>query len=116
MDNGIDTGLADQPIKRLGRPRKSLPDAGGIAAISDLPTEHGGHREAVDGIEPGAVLDAWPAVSALALKVSESGLMVTQLHTTGQGQHWQFWGIGAVTHSHSDGNYVVTADGVRHTL
>ena len=116
MDNGTDTSMADQPVKRLGRPRKSLPDAGSVEAISDLPTECSGHGETVDGIESGAIFDPWPAVSALALKVSESGLMVTQLHTTGQGQRWQFWDIGAATHSHSDGNYVVTSDGVRHTL
>lgn len=50
-------------------------------------------------------------MSAFAAKVAESGLIVTQVHTTGQGEAWSFWSVGAETHSHSDGDYVVTSCG-----
>ena len=55
-------------------------------------------------------------MSAFAAKLSESGLLVTQLHTTGKGEPWAFWGVGAATHSHSNGDYVVTSDGVKHII
>lgn len=52
----------------------------------------------------------------MAEKLSEIGRTVTQIHTTGEGKEWQWWGVGCVTHSHSDGDYVVTTDGHRHKV
>ena len=116
MDTRIDPGLAEQPAKRRGRAGKALPDADSRQAIPDVLAEHGGQRQTDHGSEPGPVLYTWASVSAFAAKLSESGLLVTQLHTTGKGEPWAFWGVGAATHSHSNGDYVVTSDGAKHII
>jgi hypothetical protein len=52
----------------------------------------------------------------VAEKLSEAGRRVTQIHSTGVAKTWQWWEFGCVTHSHSDGDYVVTSDGHRHKV
>lgn len=116
MDKRINPDLDDEPVKGRGRPRKIVSDVGSSETVSELPAVSSGQREATDGIEPGPVLDTWPNVAKLAIELSEKGRLVTQLHTTGQSVKWAFWSVGAASHSNSDGNYVVTSDGEKHSI
>lgn len=55
-------------------------------------------------------------LTKIAENLSEAGRIVTQIHTKGQAKPWQWWDVGCATFSNSDGDYVVTTDGRRHTL
>lgn len=57
---------------------------------------------------------SWKQLTDLALTLSEAGHIVCQIHSKGQAERWQWMDYGATPFSESDGDYVVTSDGVRH--
>jgi hypothetical protein len=116
MDERDNSSLVSEPVKGRGRPRKVVSDADGGETVSDLHTVSGGQWDAINGVEPGAVFDSWPRVVELAMRLSENGELVTQLHTKGNSTKWAFWSVGANSYSNSDGDYVVTSDGVKHGI
>lgn len=107
--------MDDQPAKRRGRPRATIPDALGAQGIPGVSGEHLGEREAGADHAPEQA-DSWLMLTKIAENLSEAGRIVTQIHTKGQAKPWQWWDVGCATFSNSDGDYVVTTDGRRHTL
>lgn len=111
MDERIDASMAEQPAKRLGRPRKTLPDADGSETTPNVSTDDNRQREADNSSESRYIQHPWSDIANFATSIAESGLIVTQLHTLGEGKRWAHWDVGAVTHSYSDGDYIKTSCG-----
>lgn len=58
--------------------------------------------------------EQWAELNALALKLAESGLLVTQIHFTGKAQpQWDYCGQEAAMFSYADEDLVVTSCGKR---
>lgn len=56
-------------------------------------------------------------VSAVAERLSERGVIVTQLHIAGPAPDaWSYLGTGAAVFAHADEAFVVTSDGTRHPV
>lgn len=122
--------MDEQPAKRRGRPRKIVLDAVGSKEVSQLPEHDDSNRP--DGAEPDQGSDSqagafvpnvpprgvtWEDMALKAHQLSLSGHTVTQIFFEGLAPPaWFFGDFGALTHSGSSDNLVVTSEGFIHTL
>ena len=112
--------MEEIPRKGPGRPRKVVPDAASAGEIQGAPSDDGQHGEiAFHAADPSRTPapSRWAELIAEINRLSELGLLVTQVHTRDNRSGFYETDYGnAIMHGNAEDDYLVTSDGLRHSL